>query len=69
MTYYAFYKCRLCGEVFESRAGTSDISLVTHWLDELRLANTQHPLRVCKHVCNDRDIGLADFLGFKGVKE
>ena len=60
------YKCRLCGEIFESGA-TRNFEIAVK-----EIACVSSGLESCCHIlfphhCNDMDIGMADFIGVKGV--
>ena len=66
--YRISYKCRLCGEIFDSGrtrdrgTATAEIALTASRME--RNAHLYYP-----HYCNDTDIGLADFIGILGVEE
>ena len=65
--YKFVYKCRLCGEVFESGI-TRNMELA---VKDIALIASEKMTAKYPHDCNLHDIGLADFIGIKGyeVKE
>lgn len=66
--YRAIYKCRLCGEVFEA-----------HELKDIFESQTYCSSMCCQHsggnfpyefhICNNEDVGFADFVGCKKVED
>ena len=67
--YRITYKCRLCGDVFES-GKTRNRELM---IDEMAKIASESPLysnchKYFPHHCNDTDIGMADFIGVKGYE-
>lgn len=70
-TFYAMYKCRLCGETFRTFTVGESIAnriLLSLELKDLGLQQGIPGGKIyeqCTHVCHDNSLGMADFLGFK----
>ena len=71
--YRAIFKCRLCGEIYESGCtGCKDIALqsvVSVCLPNANPPCPQSPSITEPHSCKDRSIGVADFQGFRKVND
>lgn len=67
--YRAIYKCRLCGEVYESGcAGGRKIAMQAAISSCLCFQSfPQQPSMNEVHYCKNGDFGVADFQGFRGV--
>ena len=68
MEYRFTYKCRLCGKEFDNaKTGNKEVAK-----SELMLFTAEYSsayvTRYFPHYCNDNDIGIADFIGVKGIK-
>jgi hypothetical protein len=65
--YHAIYKCRLCGEHYDS-AGTTDRELVMKETMLLCLGikseEIQAPQMMEAHLCKNGSVGIADFKGW-----
>lgn len=67
-TYQTIFKCRLCGELFESVAtGSEEIALDTIMDACLGIESEviQAPYLNKVHFCADGSYGVADFQGYK----
>ena len=70
--YVALFKCRLCGEIFVS-GGINNKYIVTNAMAGIVVKGDSNAFRFLgapifrhnPHLCNDRDYGLADFIGFR----
>lgn len=72
--YRAMYKCRLCGEEFESAVTTSaDIAIKNMLIVTVQYEPSEYigpPItKISMHSCKDGSMGLADFLGFRKVED
>lgn len=72
--YRAIYKCRLCGEEFESAVTTNADIAIKHML--IMTVEYKAPeyigtpiTETSMHSCKDGSMGLADFLGFRKVED
>lgn len=68
--YRAIYKCRLCGEEFESAVTTRENIAMKHMVivttGYKSTENIGTPVtETSMHSCKDGSMGLADFLGFR----
>ena len=66
--YYAFFKCRLCGEIFDNGAVTSNKDFTVG--GTIALINgfkisCQFPNMIEIHYCKNGSVGIADFIGWK----
>ena len=72
MEYKAFYKCRLCGEIFDDGATTgprpAKVTAVELALG-IKPSYTMAPSLVWVHDCKDSSVGMADFIGWKVQNE
>lgn len=70
-TYYAYYKCRLCGESFGYVSTGESIAKKTMIEMTINGHVTSEPLvnSLSEHFCKDGSIGMADFLGWKLKKD
>ena len=67
MEYRITYKCRLCGEKFDSGA-TRNYELAVKEI-ACAASNMKSSCHILfPHHCNDNDIGMADFIGIKGYE-
>lgn len=69
-TYNAIYKCRLCGEEFESGKTGEDIAAAATILmasvgNTKKLTKTGAINKKCCHFCENGSYGIADFMGFR----
>lgn len=72
--YRAIYKCRLCGEKFETAALKKDIAnLCVNTLaitEHFRLNSDEISIdRHYIHSCSDGSYGFSDFVGFRKVED
>lgn len=72
LEYRAIYKCRLCGEEFESAVTESVDIAIKHILIVTAGYKTSEYIgtpvtELSMHSCKDGSMGLADFLGFRKV--
>ena len=72
--YRAIYKCRLCGEEFESAVTTSADIAIKHMIIVTVQYNPSEYIgtpitEISMHSCKDGSMGLADFLGFRKVED
>lgn len=69
--YRGVFKCRLCGETYESGCtGSEDIALqsvISVCIDGLKPPCPQSPHIRALHSCKDGSIGVSDFQGFRKV--
>lgn len=72
--YRAIYKCRLCGEEFETTVVTSIdavkkyiIQAFTGYNSDWTNWNEKIPLESDVHDCKNGSIGIASFLGFRKI--
>lgn len=66
MSYYAIYKCRLCGKEYD-RASAPNVDTVVRHFKVLIGHGAKEFMQVEKtdmHKCVNGDFGLADFQGF-----
>lgn len=69
-TYVAIYKCRMCRETIEAhRTGESMAMKYAHGAISGNVFYPMDPHMVEPHRCDNGDIGIADFQGFKKVGE
>lgn len=72
MCYEALFKCRLCGETFiEGIAEDIDMARKGAILASIGKSSSD-PTLPCLHsvhICKNLDVGIADFLGFRGGAE
>lgn len=74
MKYRAVYKCRLCGKEFTPPNGyfTDDMTneaRISFFLGRMCQQYEGNNLPYEHHVCDNGDIGFADLLGVRKVKE
>ena len=72
--YRAIYKCRLCGEEFESGTTTSTDVVIKNMLNVTTGCGIKQYIgnpvtETYMHSCKDGSMGLSDFLGFRKVEE
>ena len=68
MAYRAMCKCRLCGEVFANGAVTGNKGLAVQAIVDMSLNRytvIQAPHSIQTHLCENGDVGCADFIGWK----
>ena len=66
--YYTKYKCRLCGETFTVEATHSKdvvMKCMLHALNGIEYKELMKPELYTAHFCNNGNVGVADFQGFK----
>lgn len=70
MKYLAIFKCRLCGECYEERctSSKSDALQATICACLGKTLQSQAPVLTDAHYCDNGDIGVSDFQGFRKVK-
>lgn len=71
-TYRAVYKCRLCGRIVDSgaRAGRAVAMKETSLLvNGIPSKNGAHIAMVIWHICDNAEIGICDFHGWKEEQE
>ncbi len=71
MEYRTVFKCRLCGECYESGCtGSEAVALQSAIRACLGLpSQSQAPTMTEVHSCRDGSLGVADFQGFRKVEE
>lgn len=71
MEYRTVFKCRLCGECYESGCtGSEAVALQSVTFACLGLpSQPQAPTMTEPHACKNGDIGVSDFQGFRKVGE
>lgn len=72
MEYKTVFKCRLCGECYESGCtGSQSVAIHSTVCACLGMpSQAQAPVLTEPHFCNNGDIGVGDFQGFrKGEKK
>ena len=67
MEYRITYKCRLCGEIFDS-GQTKHKGLITAEIAKTASGMSGNAHLYYTHHCNDNDIGFADFIGVKAYE-
>ena len=65
--YQAIYKCRLCGEVFQSGQTGKDIAYSETMFLCVGESSQYGQHGKILHNCSDGSFGIADFQGFKKV--
>jgi hypothetical protein len=69
-TYVAIYKCRLCGKNIEAhRTGRAIAVKSLHIAISGNVISPMNPHMIEPHWCDNGDIGIADFQGFKKAGE
>lgn len=66
--YKAFHKCRLCGKVYFSGEVTGNRDIVTQAMTEMIVdvhTIPQAPTLIATHICENGNIGCADFVGWQ----
>lgn len=61
------YKCRLCGEIFSTRV-IDEVSEVCFYLGRMCQQSKGEPTPYEHHVCENGDVGFADLMGFRKIK-
>ena len=64
--YRAIYKCRLCGEEFETHE-LKDIFESQRYIREMCCQHSGGNFPYEFHFCNNEDVGFADFIGCRKV--
>ncbi len=69
--YQAIYKCRLCGEMYDSTFTSNEILAIKTTIDAclgIKSEETCAPTMQQVHNCKDGSLGVGDFQGRKKVK-
>lgn len=66
--YRAIYKCRLCGEEFETHIFRDSFE-AEFYIAHMAMQFKRHPLPYEHHICKNEDVGFADFIGCRKVED
>lgn len=66
--YRAIYKCRMCGEEYESQHTFDDEDLAQAYMTRMCIQRERYNLPFEHHVCKDGSFGFSDFIGFRKVE-
>ena len=66
--YRAIYKCRMCGEEYETHNTFNDEVDTQTYMANMCIQRKKHNLPFEHHVCKDGSFGLSDFIGIRKVE-